>query len=69
VIQDFAKAGAAPQAYLRSAECFLALKMKDEAKLALQELLKSYPKAPEAKQAKAKLAELEKAPPKKGDKK
>lgn len=65
VIQEFAKAGSAPQAYLRSAECFLALKMRDEAKLALKELIKSHPKAPEAKNAKGKLAELEKAPPKK----
>ncbi len=69
VMQDFPKADSAPQAYLRSAECFLALKMKDEAKLALQELIKSYPKSPEAKDAKAKLAGLEKAPPKKEGKK
>jgi TolA-binding protein len=64
VIQDFARADAAPRAYLRSAECFLTLKMRDEAKLALQELVKNHPKAPEAKDAKAKLVELERAPKK-----
>lgn len=61
VIQDFAKAKSAPTAYLRSSECFKQLKMNDEARLALEELLKSHPKSDAAKTAKTKLAELKKA--------
>ncbi|WP_225410476.1 tetratricopeptide repeat protein [Stigmatella hybrida] len=61
VIQDHAKSPSAPEAYLRSSDCFAKLKMKDESRLALEELIKSYPKAEAAKKAKAKLAELDKA--------
>ncbi|MBL8921528.1 MAG: tetratricopeptide repeat protein [Myxococcaceae bacterium] len=62
VIQDHPKSKAAPQAYLRSADCFKELKMIDEAKLALNELLKTYAKSEQAKLARARLAELEKKP-------
>lgn len=61
VIQDYAKSKSAPTAYLRSSECFKQLKMNDEARLALEELLKSHPKSDAAKTAKTKLAELKKA--------
>ncbi|MDC0709304.1 tetratricopeptide repeat protein [Stigmatella sp. ncwal1] len=61
VIQDHAKTPSAPEAYLRSSDCFAKLKMKDESRLALEELVKSYPKTDAAKKAKAKLAELDKA--------
>jgi tol-pal system protein YbgF len=61
VIQDHAKSASAPDAYLRSSDCFAKLKMKDESRLALEELVKSYPKTEAAKKAKAKLAELDKA--------
>ena len=72
VIQDFPKTTSAPQAYLRSAECFSRLKMNDEARLALEEVVKSHPKSEAAKTARARIAELErtskKSPPKKGKK-
>lgn len=71
VVQDFPKASTAPDAYLRSSECFSKLKMKDESRLALEELVKSYPKSAAAKTAKERLAELDKAakaPAKKGKK-
>ncbi|WP_224366195.1 tetratricopeptide repeat protein [Hyalangium versicolor] len=61
VIQDFAKTPSAPQAYLRSSECFAKLKMTEESRLALEELVKSFPKSEEAKTAKARIAELDKA--------
>ncbi|RYZ35426.1 MAG: tetratricopeptide repeat protein [Myxococcaceae bacterium] len=60
VVQDFAKTASAPDAYLRSSDCFQKLKMKEESKLALEELVKSYPKSDAAKTAKTKLAELDK---------
>lgn len=71
VIQDHPKSKVAPQAYLRSADCFKELKMMDEAKLALNELIKGYAKTEQAKLAKARLTELEKkaAPAPKGGKK
>ncbi|MGE6757268.1 tetratricopeptide repeat protein [Corallococcus interemptor] len=60
VVQDHAKTASAPEAYLRSSDCFQKLKMKEESKLALEELVKSYPKSDAAKTAKTKLAELDK---------
>jgi TolA-binding protein len=71
VIQEFTKTRSAPEAYLRSADCFQKLKMSAESKLALETLMKEHPKSDAAKTAKVKLAELEKpvAPPKKGNKK
>ena len=62
VIQDFSKTKSAPVSYLRSSECFKQLKMNDESRLALEELVKSYPKSAAAKTAKTKLADLRKAP-------
>lgn len=64
VIQDYAKTKSAPVSYLRSSECFKQLKMNDESRLALEELVKSFPKSDAAKTAKTKLAELRKAPKK-----
>lgn len=60
VIQDFAKTKSAPVSYLRSSDCFKQLKMNDEARLALEELVKSFPKSDAAKTAKTRLAELRK---------
>jgi tol-pal system protein YbgF len=60
VIQDHAKTKSAPLAYLHSADCFKNLKMIDEAKLALNELIKLHGKSESAKTAKTKLAELNK---------
>lgn len=64
VIQDYSKTRSAPVSYLRSSECFKQLKMNDESRLALEELVKSFPKSDAAKTAKTKLAELRKAPKK-----
>ena len=61
VIQDYAKSHTAPNAYLHSADCFGKLKMNSDARLALEELVKSYPRSDAARQAKARLAELDKS--------
>jgi len=61
VIQDYAKSSTAPNAYLHSADCFGKLKMNDEARLALEEVVKSYPRSDAARQAKARLAALDKS--------
>jgi tol-pal system protein YbgF len=63
VIQEFAKTKSAPAAYLRSADCFRDLKMTAESKLALEEVVKQFPKSDAAKTAKTRLAELDKKPP------
>lgn len=60
VIQEYGKAKSAPTAYLRSAECFQKLKMTDEAKLALEELIRQFPRSDAARGAKAKLQALNK---------
>lgn len=60
VIQEHAKTRSAPSAYLRSSECFKQLKMTDEARLALEELVKAFPRSDAAKTAKTRLAELRK---------
>jgi TolA-binding protein len=60
VIQEYARSKSTPTAYLRSSECFRQLKMSDEARLALEELIKSHPKSDAAKTGKTKLAELKK---------
>lgn len=60
VIQDHPKTKSAPLAYLHSADCFKQLKMADESRLALEELVKSHPKSDAAKTAKTRLAELRK---------
>jgi TolA-binding protein len=73
VIEEFAKSKSAPIAYLRSSDCFRKLNMHDEARIALEEVVKGFPKSDAAKTAKVKLVELEKAKkapaPKKGAKK
>lgn len=61
VLQEHARTASAPVAYLRSSDCFKKLKMADESRLALEELVKTYPKSDAAKTAKARIAELDKA--------
>lgn len=72
VIQDYPKSKSAPSAYLKSAGCFRQLKLNDDAKLALEELVRAYPKSDAAKLAKVQLQDLEKSgkkgTPKKGGK-
>ncbi|MFZ5471336.1 MAG: tetratricopeptide repeat protein [Myxococcota bacterium] len=61
VIQEFGKTPSAPSAYLRSSECFKKLKMGDESRLALEEVVKQYPKSSAASAAKARIQELDKS--------
>jgi TolA-binding protein len=56
VIQEHPKSDEAPGAYLHSSDCFQKLKMGQEAKLALEEIVKSYTKSEAAVAAKAKLS-------------
>jgi TolA-binding protein len=67
IVKSFSKSDQAPEALLKSSECFAALKMNEESRLALEEIVNSYPKSEVAKDAKARLAELKKpkAAPKK----
>ncbi len=60
VIQEHPKSRSAPQAYLRSSECFSKLRMADESRLALEELVKAYPKSDAAQTARGRIAELDK---------
>lgn len=69
VFKEHAKLPAVPDALLHASECFRKLKMTDASRDALNELIKNHPKSEAAKTAKTKLAELEKAAPKKGGKK
>jgi len=64
VIQEHAKTRSAPTAYLRSADCFKEMKMLPEAKLALEEVQKTFPKSDAAKVAKQKLVDLARPAPK-----
>jgi len=61
VIKDYSKNSTAPNAYLHSADCFGKLKMNDEARLALEEVVKTYPRSEAARQAKARLAAMDKS--------
>jgi tol-pal system protein YbgF len=61
VVEEYPKAKSAPVALLRSADCFKSLGKPAESKLALEEVLKSYPKSDEVKAAKVKLADLARA--------
>jgi TolA-binding protein len=60
VVQDYPKSPSAPEAFLHSSECFKKLKMHEESRLALEELVKGHPKSEAAKTAKARLEELDK---------
>ncbi len=62
IVKSFAKTDHAPAALLKSADCFAALKMNEESRLALEEIVNSYPKSEAAKDAKTRLAELKKKP-------
>jgi TolA-binding protein len=58
--KSFSKSQWAPEALLKSSECFATLGMKDESRLALEEVVNGYPKSDAAKKAKAKLDEKKK---------
>ncbi len=61
VLQDHVKSKSVPTAYLHSADCFKKMKMLPEARLALDEVVKSYPRTEAAHEAKARLTELNRA--------
>lgn len=63
LIQQYPRSKLAPEGLLRSAECFRKLKLTDDARLALEEIVRTYPKSEEAKAARARLSELNKKPP------
>jgi TolA-binding protein len=69
IVKNYGKSDEAADALLKSADCFAALKMNEESRLALEEILNSYPKSQAAAQAKTKLADLKKAKPAPGKKK
>lgn len=60
VRDDFSKSDKAPDATLKMAFCFAALDLADDARLYLDEVVRTWPKSNAAKLAKDKLAELEK---------
>lgn len=60
VIQGYPKTPSAPQAFLRSSECFATLNMSAESRLALEELVKTHPRSSAAATARARLAQLDK---------
>jgi TolA-binding protein len=51
-----------PLAYVRSGDCFARLKNPEAAKLAYEQVVKDYPKSPEAKMAQVGLSGLKKSP-------
>ncbi len=57
----FADSTWAPQALLKSADCFAALRMSREANMALEEVINGYPKSSAAKEARARLEAQKKA--------
>jgi TolA-binding protein len=63
IYKSFGKSEEAPEALLKSSECFAALKMSEESRLALEEIINAYPKSEAAKTAKTRLAEMKKAKP------
>jgi tol-pal system protein YbgF len=65
VVQDFPRSDKTPDATFRTAEAMLALDLKDDAKAILKELVARHPKTEAARKARARLAELSPAPPKK----
>jgi len=50
-----------PLAYVRSGDCFARLKNTDAARLAYEQVIRDYPKSPEAKAAANRLADLKKS--------
>src|SRR5690606_28422326 len=64
VVQNHGKSEQAPKALMGSSDCFGVLKMAPESRLALETVVQEYPRSPEAKTAKERLAALDKAAPK-----
>ena len=51
VISKYGSSGKAASAYLKQGMCFIKAGKKDAAKVRLQELIKKFPKSPEATRA------------------
>ena len=68
LIKNFGKSKSVPLAYVRSGDCFARLKNPEAARLAYEQVVKDYPKSPEAKMAQKGLSGLKKSPPTKGKK-
>ena len=64
MVQEFPRSERSPNALLRTGEAMLALGLKDDARAIFQDVVKTYPKTPVAKQASAKLAEIDRRPKK-----
>lgn len=69
IVKNFGKSEHAPVALLKSSDCFASLKMHEESRLALEEIINAYPKSEAAKEAKGKLEALKKSKGKPGKKK
>ncbi len=65
VAQDFPRSDKAPDALLRTGEAMLALDLRDDARAIFQDVSNRYPKTTAAKKARARLADMNKAPKKK----
>jgi tol-pal system protein YbgF len=61
VIKEYPKSRSAPSSYLHSADCFKKLKMVSEAKLALEEVIRGFPGTQAARDARVRLAQLNKS--------
>jgi len=68
LIKNFGKSKSVPLAYVRSGDCFARLKNPEAARLAYEQVVKDYPKSPEAKMAQKGLSGLKKSSPTKGKK-
>ncbi len=58
--KNFNKSDQLPEALLRTSDCFAGLKMNEESRLALEEVVASFPKSEAAKTAKQRLEALKK---------
>jgi len=68
VIKNFGKNRSVPLAYVRSGDCFARLKNTEAARLAYEQVMRDYPKSPEAKMAQKGLSGLKKSGSSKGKK-
>jgi tol-pal system protein YbgF len=60
LIKNFSKSSSVPLAYVRSGDCFSRLKNPEAARLAYEQVIRDYPRSPEAKVAQRRLADLKK---------
>ena len=58
LLDEFPRSSRIPTVMLRQGDAFLALKAKEDAEIFFSELIRAYPKSPEAETARARLKEL-----------